>query len=412
MSLERDRQVLRELAGRYAGAAAEEVNQKRKELHYGVNDLKQIRPVVLIDEIPWNEFSGLDEMKLQCVDEELREAERYLRQKLYQWEHFPCDMILRDYFPVQKKISSTGIGLEVKEVTKETDETNNVVSHDYIEQLSSPEELELFHPPVITYEKEETERICSKLSEMFGDILPVKAEGLELHMHPWDDIVCYRDFTNLLYDFIDEPEFMHATVKKMSEICRSTLEQYEELNLLKANACELHSTSALTHDLPKEGFDPEHVRAKDVWGRGAAQIFTTVSAQMHDEFDITYMKELLAPFGLNYYGCCEPLHNKIHVVEQIPNLRKISISPWADVDIAAETIGSKYVLGAKPSSALVASASIDQEIIRKEIQRIADACRRNNCSCDMVLKDISTISYHSENLELWAKIAMETVENW
>ena len=73
-----------------------------------------------------------------------------------------------------------------------------------------------------------------------------------------------------------------------------------------------------------------------------AQIFGSVSKQMHEEFDIQYMRKMMEPFGLVYYGCCEPLDKKIDLVETLPHLRKISITPWADVDVAAEAIGKKY----------------------------------------------------------------------
>lgn len=48
------------------------------------------------------------------------------------------------------------------------------------------------------------------------------------------------------------------------------------------------------------------------------------------------MKKWLEKFGLTYYGCCEPLHNKIEILQQVKNLRKISISPRADIKIAAK----------------------------------------------------------------------------
>ena len=122
--------------------------------------------------------------------------------------------------------------------------------------------------------------------------------------------------------------------------------------------------------------DREHVTAKNVWGRGLAQIFSTVSPNMHDEFDITYMKEAMAPFGAVYYGCCEPLDKKIDILRQIPNLRKISISPWADINIAAEAIQKDYVASVKPNPANVACDSLDEQIIRKELEKILHACEK------------------------------------
>ena len=124
------------------------------------------------------------------------------------------------------------------------------------------------------------------------------------------------------------------------------------------------------------------------------------------------MKKAMEPFGLVYYGCCEPLHNMIDIVEQIPNLRKITVTPWADVDIAAENIGKKYVIAHKPSPSNVAVDHMDEETVRKELTRAIDACYRNGCSFDMVLKDISTVNYNPQNLVRWERLAMDLVQNY
>ena len=142
-----------------------------------------------------------------------------------------------------------------------------------------------------------------------------------------------------------------------------------------------------------------------------AQIFASVSKAMHEEFDIAYMKEVMEPFGLVYYGCCEPLDKKIDLVEQLPHLRKISITPWADIDNAAEVIGNRYVIANKPNPAAV-SGKLDEDALRKEIGRILAACKRNGCSFDMVLKDISSAGYDVNNLIRWEQIVMEMVRNY
>ena len=59
-----DVKILRELAARYAVAANDDRNNERKLLHKAVNDLHMIRPVVLIDELPWNELNGEGELTL------------------------------------------------------------------------------------------------------------------------------------------------------------------------------------------------------------------------------------------------------------------------------------------------------------------------------------------------------------
>jgi len=138
-------------------------------------------------------------------------------------------------------------------------------------------------------------------------------------------------------------------------------------------------------------------------------VFANVSPAMLEEFEIPFAKEYFTGFGLVYYGCCEPLDKRIHIVSQLPNLRKISITPWADVDNGAANIGNKYVMGNKPNPAYLAVDTLDVDLIRKETMRTLNAAKRNNTPVELVLKDISSVKYHPEHLDLWAKTVMECV---
>jgi hypothetical protein len=113
-----------------------------------------------------------------------------------------------------------------------------------------------------------------------------------------------------------------------------------------------------------------------------------------------------------YYGCCEPLDKKMDIVMTLPNLRKIGVTPWADVNVAAEAIGRKYVLSSKPNPASVAVDRLDSDGLRKEIGAILAACRRHGCPCDIVLKDISTCNGRPENIFEWERIVMEMVRHY
>jgi len=408
-----DAKVLRKLAYEYLQIASSDRNAENIKLHKAVNDLRQIRPVVLIDELPWSEMNINGELTLQCTDPYLRSVEWFLRTNIFRNKYFPADMVVPCCIPVSKVIKSTGIGITVEEETLSTDENNNIVSHKYNDVLQTEEDLEKLHNPVITYDQEETLRRYNMVGEILGDILPVRLTGIgAFSVGPWDDIARFRGVTNLLIDLVDRPEFMHRIVRKLTEIKTSELEQYETLGLLDAYPTSLHCTPAFTDDLPSKDFNGERVTRKDIWGRGYAQIFAHVSKEMHDEFDISYMIQTVGQCGLVYYGCCEPLDKKIDIIEKIPNLRKISITPWADVNVAAEAIGSKYVLSSKPNPSAVAVPRLDKDALKKEIGTILDACRRNNCSCDIVLKDISSCCKHPENIFEWEKVVMDMVRNY
>ena len=408
-----DNQILRQLAREYYQLSKEERNIERRKLHTAVNDLRMIRPVVMIDELPWNEMNINDELTMRCENPLLQGTEWFLRSNIYKYKHMPADMFLRPYLPVSKVVHSTGNGVPVQEKILKTDAKNSIVSHEYTDQFQSEAELERLKIPVITYDSETTLKQYNHIGEILGDIIPVKIVGRDYFSDSvWDEISHYRGVTNLLMDLIDRPEFSHRMVAKLTQIKAAELAQYEALGLFESDPFALHCTPILTSDLPGKSFDGEKMTRKDIWGRGAAQIFASVSKAMHEEFDIAYMKQTIGQCGLVYYGCCEPLDKKIDIVEKIPNLRKIGVTPWADVNVAAEAIGKKYVVSSKPNPAAVGVAMLDKDALKKEISAILDACKRNNCSCDIVLKDISTCSNRPENIFEWEQTVMEMVRNY
>lgn len=412
--MKQDVAVLRELANRYAQIVAEMEPKNVWDLHASLNDLCPKRPIVLIDELPWHELNTEGFLTLRCQDPDFRRAEELLRKTIFRHTYFPGDMLVRPYFPVEKVIHTTGIGVDVHEEVRATDTANNIVSHRYENQFDSIEDVEKLHNPVISYDAEASMRLYGKISAAIGDILPVKlvgeASGYGLGHKAWDIIATVMRMDNLLYALVDEPEMMHALVGKLTDIFIDTVRQYEELNLLDADSAYCHCSAAASRDLLKEPVDYAHIKAKNVWGRGLAQILATVSPAMHDEFDIQYAIRALAPFGLVYYGCCEPLDRKIEVVKKIPNLRKISITPWADIHRAAEAVGRDYVISAKPNPANLPYAAENPELIREELRTILDACRQNGTPCELLLKDISTAGYNLQNLVVWNRIAMEEVQ--
>jgi hypothetical protein len=139
---------------------------------------------------------------------------------------------------------------------------------------------------------------------------------------------------------------------------------------------------------------------------GLAQILGSVSPAMYDEFEITYAKPICERFGLVYYGCCEPLHAKMDSVRKLPNVRKVSMSPWADEERGAAELGKDYVYSRKPSPALLATTSFNADTIRKDLTATRNVCAKNGCALEFIQKDISTVCYEPQRLFDWAKIAM------
>lgn len=405
-----DKKILRALANTYFEIANSDKNHFNIFAHKNVNDLKGDRPIVLIDEIPWHEMNMNDELTLQCSDTFLMEVENELRMTIYKWTHMPADMVVTPYFGVDKILNFSGCGIIRKFNDSEAKNNEEIQAHTFADQFQCEEDVDKLHNEIVTYDEAETLHRYNLLGDIFGDVLPVRIVGVSSGYGSackiWDDISFYKSLDRIFTDLIDEPELMHKLAGKLTDILIDLYRQYDEMGLWNGDAYYNHCTSALTNDLQ---IDYANTTRKNIWGRGLAQILASVSPSMQEEFDLPYQIKALQDFGLIYYGCCEPLHNKINVIEKIPNLRKISITPWADVNAATEIMGSKYVVAAKPNPAFLSAKNLDEVAIRNEITKIVTACKRNGCSCDIVLKDITTVQNNPQNLFRWEQIAMEIV---
>jgi len=66
----KDRSIIRELAARAAEVAALPVQEEKRRLWRRLNSLDPVRPMVMIDQVCWNEMEVHSELALQCADPE------------------------------------------------------------------------------------------------------------------------------------------------------------------------------------------------------------------------------------------------------------------------------------------------------------------------------------------------------
>ncbi|MCP4640936.1 MAG: hypothetical protein GY851_10905 [bacterium] len=404
-----DVRVLRKLATRVAEIAAMPVQDEKRALWRKLNALKPDRPMVMMDQVCWNEMNGGGELTLQCTDPECRSYEDFFRRTLYQWDHFRVDMVVEPFVRVPKAIHNSGFGVVVEEDTVETDPTNAVVGHLFTNQFQTDEDLEKVRMPQITHDPDETDRRVAVAHELFDGLLDVRPEGVDPYVSLWDPISTWMGVQNALYALIERPDFMHRLVARMTEGYLGMLDQLEDQGLLCGPQSLVHCTGAYTDELPALGYDPDKPRTKDLWMFGLAQMFSTVSPQMFKEFEVDYTNRICERFGIVYYGCCDPLDGKMDETRMIPNVRKISMSPWVDEERGAAEIGSDYVYSRKPNPALLAPGAFDAEAVRKDLLATRQVCEKHNCPLEFILKDISTVRYEPERLSQWADVAMQVV---
>ncbi|MHB8972053.1 MAG: hypothetical protein ACYC3X_07360 [Pirellulaceae bacterium] len=405
----RDTEVLRRLATELADIAALPIHRERAQLWQRVNDLQSTRPMVWINEIPWHEMDVDGELTLVTEHPWARDQEQDLRRTLYQWRHLPGDMIISDHLACPLAVHSTDFGIIEDVDVVRTDATSDIVSRHFNIQIRDIDDLAKIQMPLVTHNEAATHFRYEAMCRVYEDILPVKKVGqTHIWFTPWDYLIRWWGIQEAMIDFVERPELVHAAVERMVDAWMVELDQFEALNALALDCNNTRIGSGgygYTSQLPGASYDPSYVRPQNMWGCSNAQIFSEVSPQMHWEFALKHDLRWLARWGLTYYGCCEPLDQKIDILRQIPNLRKISVSPWCKTDRVVDRVGTDYVLSRKPTPAVFAEDEWHPDRARQDL--VAFCERSRDCHVELIMKDISTVRYQPQRLWEWAAIAAE-----
>src|ERR1051326_1198127 len=191
MIKQRDIAIVREQAACVAEIAAQPVQAEKRQLWRQLNALKPARPMVMIDQVCWNEMVLGDELTLRCSDPECRVYEEFLRRTLFQWRHFRVDMVVESFIRVPKAINNTGFGIDVQENIAMTDPGNAVVSHQYQNQFRTMADVEKIQIPKISHDAAETERRLTVAHELFDGLLEVRPWGMDPYLSIWDPIITW-----------------------------------------------------------------------------------------------------------------------------------------------------------------------------------------------------------------------------
>lgn len=402
-----DKSILRQLAAEYMEAATLPIQHEKLELWKKFNRRDSSRPMIIIDQLPWNELSPRNEMALHVSDPFFRGIEWSLRAALYRWRHFPVDMVLEPFITIPKAISNSGFGLRaVDEVIGAEDSTAK--SHHYADILETEEDILKIKDMVITENASESLERFNAAKEIFEGIAPViLGHGVSFSLGVWDRLSEFMGVENIYCDVYDRPEFLHACMRRITDSTIAGIKQANTLGLHDdiVNVC--HCSYVYTDELLPDFGKGLGSTSKNCWSMGLAQLFSYVAPSVTEEFELPYITEMAEYFHSIYYGCCDRLDDRMDIVFKIPNVRKISCSPWSQKESFAEQLSGKpYIISAKPNPAHL-SSSYDEDLIRNDLRETMDIAKKYNVNVELILKDISTVNDKPERLTRWAEIAME-----
>jgi len=405
----KDKGILRDLAKKVAVIGNDPVQKQKAAWWTRHNDLQPGRPLVLIfPEGAWREM--LTDQDMTTESPEARGWEWDLRARIYSWDHLRDDNVIEPVMACYAVMHDTGYGVE----PKRTRSTQLAGTDHFDPVIKTEEDIEKIKIPEVTVDREASDRWFGEVNELFGDILTVERRAWAYtSFQTMDEFAQWRGLDQMLYDLADRPEWIHRVMEKLYEGMVARHEAVMKSGLVTLNNRNHYTGSGgtgYTAQLPQKGFDGSHVRAKDLWGMATTQMFSEVSPEMHEEFALRYERRYLARFGLNCYGCCEPLHNKLDIVKTIPHLRRISISPWADIRKSAEGLGNQYVFSWKPNPAVMAGETWNPGTVRQGLRETLEATR--GCVVEMIMKDTHTCRSEPQRMWDWVKIALEVAEEF
>jgi hypothetical protein len=209
---------------------------------------------------------------------------------------------------------------------------------------------------------------------------------------------------------MDYPDELHRYMAILRDGTQARLDFLESNNLLSQNSDGSYVGSGgfgWSQELPQADFTG-HVRCQDMWGFAESQETTLVSPSMFGEFILPYQLPILERFGLNCYGCCEPLDKRWEYVKRVPRLRRVSVSAWASVPAMAEKLSANYIFSWKPNPADLAMSSFPEDRIRAEMRAMMATTR--NCRVEVIMKDNNTINHDPTRPVRWVKLAREEAE--
>ena len=401
-------QILKMLAEQYAEIATLPEQENRRKLWRKLNHFQMERPMVLIDQIPWGEMDVDGSLICQVQDPYWRNVEETLRQTIYKWKYMRVDMVVNPYICLPRPIHNSGWGIEQQVDRLQLDADAGAASQYIHNQIHGYEDIERIQMPVIRLDREQEAQIVEAAHELFDGIIEFRMTGTCMHLGIWDTISYWMGVENCYIELMDRPEMIHALMEKLTRGLLFQIEQLNEQGLFDITSNLCHCSQIFTEDLPRPGSE-EHPQSQDAWAFGLAQLFTSVSPAITQEFEVDYMKRVFPHFGAIYYGCCDRLDDRMDVIAQLPNVRKISCSPWSDREHFAEVMPEKCVMSNKPTPACLAYDQMNEEIVRADIRRTIEAARQYDRNLELILKDISTVRHDPKRLWRWGEIAMEEV---
>lgn len=402
-----EKQIIRKLAGEVGELSARPAEAEKRRLWTKHNDLERVRPLIFCDpENGWNEI--IPDQDLVCRNDLARNWEMMLRKEIFWATEMGDDRVTERYFNVPYSYSETDWGMQHVQIGGE-----KLGAYTWEAPLRDYDmDLPRMKFPEISVDYAMTDAIKELAESIFGDLLQVRVKG----MWWWTlgltwPLINLRGIEKYMLDFYLYPQNLHSLMAILRDGHLLKLD-FLEANFLLPDNTDMYVGSGgfgYTTQLPQNDFKGR-TRLKDMWGFCESQETVSVSPELFAEFVLPYQLPILERFGLNCYGCCEGLDERWNWIRKIPNLRRVSVSPWANEEKMAEQLGPDFIFSRKLHPAKLAVPDMDEDSVRSELRRSLEVATSNNCVIELLMKDNNTLGHNPLNVVRWCRIAKEEID--
>ena len=413
-----DRDTIRALAARWAEIAALPVMAERKRQWRALHDLRPERPMIHFEVGTVHEYVAPDE--LRCQDPILRAVEATMRENIRHFDEVGDDIVLEPYYRIGWDLVTSSWGVDVVQIPAEVGADDIQLGYTFSFPIKTPADAKRLQPRTFSVDRDGTLRRQRMLEDAFGDLLPIHVGNYDHFMveqgsESWAGNY-FIGLTWQVYRFIgndgllswvyESPETIHALMEYMTSDRTQMFSLVEQEGLVVPNTDnQLAGPRAYGYvsDLP-EAASQEPGRLKDLWCWAESQETSMISPAMYEEFVLPYITRLTDRFGLVYYGCCEPVHDRLEMImAAMPNLRSVSVTPWADFDVVAGMLGDRYVFSRKPDPVPISGPNPSWERAKADLRRTQVAAR--DCNVELLFRDVYDIGGDRSRLARWVELA-------
>ncbi len=396
------------LAQQWQECAHQPMMDERRKIWTAVNDLRQIRPAVLVETCLMTDYVTQEE--LRCTGEYERNIEKFLIENIRHAQEIGDDFVLEPYLRVPWDFCASDFGVEIG-VKHATDTYGDAVATTYVHPIQTPEQVDMLRPRTFGVERATTLRNAERLNELLGGVLPVTVGGIDqvygaAGYSPWCgmhiteltlNLYMLIGMDNFYYWLYDEPALIHRLMQFLLDDFIRYNQFLENEGLLCYNA-----NNALTGGRYGYCSDVQRgARMRDLWLWCHAEETTTLSPQMYAEFILPYLAQAAAQYGKIYFGCCENIESRWEQIrDSIKNLRAVSVSPFSNQRAMAEYLRKDYVFSRKPHAGYV--AELDWEGARKDVRETFLAAR--DCNLEIILRDVYRLNGRREIFRDWVEM--------